>query len=52
MWSCRYYDLEVGNGATAKEGARVAVHYDAYWRGITFMTSRQASSGLRAVFIN
>jgi len=37
----RFYDVEVGNGAEAKEGARVAVHYDAYWKGVTFMTSRQ-----------
>lgn len=40
---CRYYDVEVGKGPEAGEGARVAVHYDAYWKGITFMTSRQVS---------
>ena len=41
--SCRYYDVSVGSGPVAVEGARVAVHYDAYWRGITFMTSRQGA---------
>lgn len=37
----KYYDLQVGGGAVAKKGSRVAVHYVAKWRGITFMTSRQ-----------
>ncbi|CAL0321479.1 unnamed protein product [Lupinus luteus] len=37
----KYYDLTVGNGAEAVKGSRVAVHYVAKWRGITFMTSRQ-----------
>ncbi|XP_057426958.1 peptidyl-prolyl cis-trans isomerase FKBP16-4, chloroplastic [Lotus japonicus] len=37
----KYYDLKVGNGAEAVKGSRVAVHYVAKWRGITFMTSRQ-----------
>lgn len=36
----RYYDVEVGKGALAKEGERVVVHYEARWKGITFMTSR------------
>ena len=40
---CRYYDISVGSGPMAVEGSRVAVHYDAYWRGITFMTSRQGA---------
>ena len=30
----------MGKGAEAKLGARVAVHYDAKWKGITFQTSR------------
>ncbi|MCL7035885.1 hypothetical protein MKW94_018136 [Papaver nudicaule] len=37
----KYYDLKVGEGAKAVKGARVAVHYVAKWKGITFMTSRQ-----------
>ncbi|XP_078437739.1 peptidyl-prolyl cis-trans isomerase FKBP16-4, chloroplastic-like isoform X1 [Wolffia australiana] len=37
----KYYDLKVGTGAEAVKGSRVAVHYVAKWRGITFMTSRQ-----------
>ncbi|GAB4833520.1 hypothetical protein Ancab_031764 [Ancistrocladus abbreviatus] len=37
----KYYDLKVGSGAEAVKGSRVAVHYVAKWKGITFMTSRQ-----------
>lgn len=37
----KYYDLKVGNGAEAVKGSRVAVHYVAKWKNITFMTSRQ-----------
>ncbi|KAL1815893.1 hypothetical protein DCAR_0520223 [Daucus carota subsp. sativus] len=37
----KYYDLKVGNGAEAVQGSRVAVHYVAKWKSITFMTSRQ-----------
>jgi FKBP-type peptidyl-prolyl cis-trans isomerase len=37
----KYYDVKVGGGQLAKVGDRVAVHYEARWRGITFMTSRQ-----------
>nr|GMC82162.1 peptidyl-prolyl cis-trans isomerase FKBP16-4, chloroplastic [Ipomoea batatas] len=37
----KYYDLKIGTGAEAVKGSRVAVHYVAKWRGITFMTSRQ-----------
>ncbi|KGN59037.1 peptidyl-prolyl cis-trans isomerase FKBP16-4, chloroplastic isoform X1 [Cucumis sativus] len=37
----KYYDLKVGGGTKAVNGSRVAVHYVAKWRGITFMTSRQ-----------
>lgn len=39
---CRYYDLVKGTGETAREGQRVAVHFEAKWRGVTFMTSRYA----------
>ncbi|KDP29221.1 hypothetical protein JCGZ_16610 [Jatropha curcas] len=37
----KYYDLKVGGGLKAEKGSRVAVHYVAKWKGITFMTSRQ-----------
>ncbi|XP_031381773.1 peptidyl-prolyl cis-trans isomerase FKBP16-4, chloroplastic isoform X2 [Punica granatum] len=37
----KYYDLKVGGGAEAVKGSRVAIHYVAKWKGITFMTSRQ-----------
>ncbi|KAF5747848.1 FKBP-like peptidyl-prolyl cis-trans isomerase family protein isoform 1 [Tripterygium wilfordii] len=37
----KYYDLKVGGGTKAVKGSRVAVHYVAKWKGITFMTSRQ-----------
>ncbi|BBN14502.1 hypothetical protein MPTK1_6g12290 [Marchantia polymorpha subsp. ruderalis] len=37
----KYYDIKVGSGATAVKGARVAIHYVAKWKGITFKTSRQ-----------
>ncbi|GMH34326.1 hypothetical protein BSKO_02160 [Bryopsis sp. KO-2023] len=37
----RYADLKPGTGPEANIGARVAIHYDCKWRGITFMTSRQ-----------
>eukprot|EP00890_Picochlorum_soloecismus_P000919 jgi/Picsp_1/1828/NSC_05295-R1_peptidyl-prolyl cis-trans fkbp-type len=37
----KYYDVIVGDGAEAKLGSRVVVHFDAKWRGITFVTSRQ-----------
>ncbi|KAL3536185.1 hypothetical protein ACH5RR_004646 [Cinchona calisaya] len=37
----KYYDLKIGGGAKAVKGSRVAVHYVAKWKGITFMTSRQ-----------
>ncbi|KAK6140061.1 hypothetical protein DH2020_026196 [Rehmannia glutinosa] len=37
----KYYDLKVGGGPKAVKGSRVAVHYVAKWKGITFMTSRQ-----------
>ncbi|KAL3716458.1 hypothetical protein ACJRO7_008112 [Eucalyptus globulus] len=37
----KYYDIKVGGGAEAVKGSRVAVHYVAKWKGITFMTSRQ-----------
>lgn len=37
----KYYDVKVGGGLEAVKGSRVAVHYVAKWKGITFMTSRQ-----------
>ncbi|XP_065855100.1 peptidyl-prolyl cis-trans isomerase FKBP16-4, chloroplastic [Euphorbia lathyris] len=37
----KYYDVKVGGGTKAVKGSRVAVHYVAKWKGITFMTSRQ-----------
>lgn len=37
----KYYDLKVGTGAEAVKGSRVAVHYVAKWKNVTFMTSRQ-----------
>ena len=37
----KYYDVVVGDGAEAKLGSRVAVHFDAKWKGVTFVTSRQ-----------
>ncbi|KAJ4978387.1 hypothetical protein NE237_009167 [Protea cynaroides] len=37
----KYYDIKVGGGPEAVKGSRVAVHYVAKWRGLTFMTSRQ-----------
>ncbi|KAF3324433.1 Peptidyl-prolyl cis-trans isomerase FKBP16-4 [Carex littledalei] len=37
----KYYDIMVGGGAKAVKGSRVAIHYVAKWKGITFMTSRQ-----------
>ncbi|GMY25008.1 peptidyl-prolyl cis-trans isomerase FKBP16-4, chloroplastic [Fagus crenata] len=37
----KYYDLKVGGGIEAVKGSRVAVHYVAKWKGVTFMTSRQ-----------
>lgn len=36
----KYYDVVLGKGAEVKEGVRAVVHYEARWRGITFMTSR------------
>lgn len=36
----KYYDIKVGGGPEATLGERVVVHYEARWRGITFMTSR------------
>ncbi|EFJ32081.1 hypothetical protein SELMODRAFT_75290 [Selaginella moellendorffii] len=37
----KYYDVKVGGGNPAVKGSRVAIHYVAKWKGITFMTSRQ-----------
>ncbi|KAL4447411.1 hypothetical protein ABPG75_004630 [Micractinium tetrahymenae] len=37
----KYYDVVVGTGAEATEGKRVVVHFDAKWKGVTFITTRQ-----------
>jgi FKBP-type peptidyl-prolyl cis-trans isomerase len=37
----KYLDVTVGDGDEAREGSRVAVHFDCKWRGITFVTTRQ-----------
>jgi len=37
----KYADLKAGAGPEARQGDRVVVHYEAKWRGVTFMTSRQ-----------
>lgn len=37
----KYFDEILGDGEEAKQGSRVAVHFDAKWRGITFVTTRQ-----------
>lgn len=44
--ACRFYDVELGKGALAGEGERVVVHYEARWRGVTFMTSRTQWGGV------
>lgn len=36
-----FQDIVVGDGPLAQEGSRVAVHFDAKWKGITFVTTRQ-----------
>ena len=36
----KYYDVVLGKGTEVKEGVRAVVHYEARWRGVTFMTSR------------
>eukprot|EP00271_Cylindrocystis_brebissonii_P005169 TRINITY_DN17117_c0_g1_i2.p1 TRINITY_DN17117_c0_g1~~TRINITY_DN17117_c0_g1_i2.p1 ORF type:complete len:176 (+),score=27.93 TRINITY_DN17117_c0_g1_i2:195-722(+) len=38
----KVYDVTVGKGPLASRGSRVAVHYVAKWKGITFMTRRVA----------
>jgi FKBP-type peptidyl-prolyl cis-trans isomerase len=37
----KYYDVRIGNGPEVVPGDRVVIHYEAKWRGITFVTSRQ-----------
>lgn len=37
----KFYDVVVGKGDLAQEGQRVVVHYEAKWKGVTFVTSRQ-----------
>ena len=44
--SPRFYDVELGKGALADQGERVVVHYEARWRGVTFMTSRTQWGGV------
>ena len=44
--------MKVGGGQTAKVGDRVAVHYEARWKGVTFMTSRCAVSHLYLSFFH
>jgi len=41
----KYYDLKggVGGEGGAKQGQRVAVHFDVKWRGLTIATSRQGA---------
>lgn len=36
----KFHDYVVGPGQEAHQGDRVVVHYEARWRGVTFMTSR------------
>ncbi len=36
----RYYDVIVGTGPEAVEGKRVVVHFEAKWKGVTFITTR------------
>ena len=38
--------MELGKGALADKGERVVVHYEARWRGVTFMTSRTQWGGV------
>ena len=38
--------MELGKGALADQGERVVVHYEARWRGVTFMTSRTQWGGV------
>ena len=40
LWCVRYYDVALGKGAEVQEGVRAVVHYEARWKGVTFMTSR------------
>eukprot|EP00899_Mesostigma_viride_P024425 jgi/Mesvir1/5167/Mv15305-RA.1 len=40
----KYYDVSIGTGAGPVErGQRITVHYDAKWKNITFVTSRQGA---------
>jgi hypothetical protein len=36
----RIYDVVVGKGQEAELGQRVVVHFEAKWKGVTFITSR------------
>lgn len=37
----KFYDVTIGTGAEATEGKRVVVHFEAKWKGVTFITTRQ-----------
>ncbi len=37
----KYFDVIVGDGPEAQKGERIAVHFDAKWKGVTFITTRQ-----------
>jgi hypothetical protein len=37
--------VTVGKGPEAVEGKRVVVHFEAKWRGVTFITTRWAAWG-------
>lgn len=37
----KIYDVVVGKGQEAELGQRVVVHFEAKWKGVTFITSRQ-----------
>jgi hypothetical protein len=37
----KYFDVIVGEGPEAKQGERIAVHFDAKYKNITFITTRQ-----------
>jgi len=37
----KYFDVSTGDGLEAKQGERIAVHFDCKWKGVTFITTRQ-----------
>lgn len=50
----RIYDVTVGKGPEAVEGKRVVVHFEAKWRGVTFITTRwgRPEAGLRGLLLH